>query len=117
MFKNLTNLASMMKQAQQMGERMKSVGEELKTQRVTAVAGGGLVEVEMNGASEMLRVKIDSSLLAESEQEMLEELLVAATNQAQQKARELHAQAMQEMTMGMDIPGMDDALSNLTGGQ
>ena len=111
---NLTNLASMIKQAQEMGERMKSVGEELKTQRVTGTAGGGLVEVEMNGASEMLRIRIDPSL--EGDREMLEDLIPAAVNQAQQKARELHAQAMQDMTSGMDLPGMDEALSKLTGG-
>ena len=115
MFKNLTNLASMMKQAQEMGQKMKNVGEELKARRVTGAAGGGMVEVEMNGAGEMLRIKIDPSLVVDGDVEMLEELIPAAVNNAQEKARELHAQAMQDVTNGMDMPGIDEALSKLTG--
>jgi DNA-binding YbaB/EbfC family protein len=116
MFKNLTNLASMVKQAQAMGEKMKHVGDDLKGQRVTGASGGGLVEVEMNGASEMLRIRIDPSLIEDGDCEMLEELIPAAVNQAQEKARALHAQAMQEMTSGLDIPGVEEALSKITGG-
>ena len=96
---------------------MKSVGEDLKGQRVQGAAGGGLVEVEMNGASEMLRIKIDPTLLSDGDHELLEELIPAAVNQAHQKARELHAQAMQDMTSGFDLPGMDEAISKLTGGE
>jgi nucleoid-associated protein EbfC len=116
MFKNLTNLASMVKQAQEMGEKMKNVGDDLKTKRVTGASGGGMVEVEMNGASEMLQIRIDPSLIADGDCEMLEELIPAAVNQAHEKARQLHSQAMQDMTSGLDMPGVEEALSKITGG-
>ncbi|MDP6444169.1 MAG: YbaB/EbfC family nucleoid-associated protein [Pirellulaceae bacterium] len=113
MFKGIANLASMMKQAQEMGGRLQSLTESLKSQRVTGVAGGGLVEVEMNGAGEMLRLQIDPSL----DREMIEDLVPAAVNSAQAKAKEMHAQAMQEMTSDMDLPGLDEALAKFNGGQ
>jgi hypothetical protein len=112
-FKGIANLASMMKQAQEMGGRLQSLTESLKSQRVTGVAGGGLVEVEMNGAGEMLRLQIDPSL----DREMIEDLVPAAVNSAQAKAKEMHAQAMQEMTSDMDLPGLDEALAKFNGGQ
>ena len=116
MFKGLGNLASMMKQAQQVGAKMQEITAQLKQERVVGSTGGGMVEVEANGAGEILRVSIESSLMEREDREMLEDLIPAAVNQALAKARELHANAMREVTGGLDIPGLNEAMENLTEG-
>src|SRR5688572_11120765 len=105
----------MLKQAQQMGSRLKSLNEELKTKRATGSSGGGMVEVEANGAGEVLSVRIDPALFAKGDREMIEDLLPAAINQTLEKVKQLHNEAMQSMTAGMDLPGLTDALSKLSG--
>lgn len=112
---NLANLGSLMKTAQEMRTKMQSLGEELKAKRVAGTAGGGLVEVEVNGLKEVLSVRIDPSLIEKQDREMIEDLLPAAFNAAAKKAEELHAQAMASLTGGLDLPGLGDALSQLTG--
>ena len=114
MFKGLGNLGSLMKQAQQMGTKMQEINEELKSQRVTGSAGAGMVEVEADGTGDIMRVKIDRQLMEGGNAEMIEDLLPAAINQAVQKAKQLHAQALQNMTGGMNLPGLDEAISNIT---
>ncbi|MEN0112113.1 MAG: YbaB/EbfC family nucleoid-associated protein [Planctomycetota bacterium] len=106
---NLGNLGQMMQQAQQMAGRVKELQERMKAERVSGAAGGGLVEVEMNGAQEALAVRIDPGLVERGEREMVEDLVVAAVNDASAKARERHAEAMQELTGGMSLPGVDPA--------
>ena len=113
---NLANLPALMKQAQEMGTKMKAISDELKTKRATGSVGGGLVEVEVNGLGEVLAVRIDPSLVAKQDREMIEDLLPAAFNAAAQKAKQLHAEAMASLTGGIQLPGLDDALSQLTGG-
>jgi hypothetical protein len=113
MFKNISNLASLMRQAQQMGGQMQEMAGKLRKQRVTGSAGGGMVEVEANGVGEVLKVRIDPSL---DDREMIEDLLPAAVNQALGKAKELHVESMQSMTEGLEIPGLNDAISQLTNG-
>lgn len=115
MFKGLGNLGAILKQAQEIGGRMKGLNEELRNRRVTASAGGGMVEVEVNGLMEASRCRVDPQLLAQGDCELLEDLIVAAVNQAVTKARELHAEAVRSMTGGMDIPGLDQALGKLLG--
>lgn len=115
MLKGLGNLASMMKQAQEVGERLQSLGQELKGQKVVGQAGGGMVEVEVNGAMEVLACRIDPTLWAQQDKELVEDLLTSAVNQAIAKARELHAEAMQKAAGGMQLPGLEEALSKLTG--
>ena len=97
---NLANIPALMKQAQEMGTKMQALGEELKTKRATGSAGGGLVEVEVNGLGEVLAVRIDPSLVAKQDREMIEDLLPAAFNAAAQKAKQLHAEAMQSSPVG-----------------
>ena len=109
-------MEGLMKQAQEMGGKMQEMQEHLKQQRVTGTAGAGLVEVEMNGHGEVLRLKIDPALLAKGDAEMVEDLVPAAVNQASAKAKALHAEGMKAMTGDMELPGLDDALSQLTGG-
>lgn len=112
---NLANLGAMMKQAQEMGAKMKAISEELKTKRATGVAGGGFVEVDVNGVGEALAVRIDPELFAKGDREIIEDLLPAAFNAAREKANQLHAEAMQSITGGLSMPGLDDALAQLGG--
>jgi len=112
---NLANLGSMVKQAQQMGTKLQALSEELRGRRATGTAGGGMVTVEVNGLGEVLACRIDPSLFTSGDRELVEDLLPAAINQAQQKAKELHAAAVKSMTDGFEMPGLGDMLSQLTG--
>ena len=113
MFKGLGNLGNLMKQAQEMGGKMKQITEELKAKRVVGSAGGGMVEVEANGLGEVQAVRIDSALIEKQDRELLEDLLPAAINAAQEKAKTLHAEQMQTLTGGINLPGMNELLSGL----
>lgn len=115
MFKGLGNLASLMKQAKQMGSRMEEVNQQLKEQRAMGSAGADLVQVEVNGLGEVQRVMIDPSLIQAGDREMIEDLLPAAFNQANAKAKQLHMEAMRGLTDGMELPGLDEAMSQITG--
>jgi len=112
---NLANLGALFKQAQEMGGKMQAISEELKTKRATGSAGGGLVEVDVNGLAEVLAVRIDPSLVEKGDREMIEDLLPAAFNAAHEKAKELHAEAIQSIAGGMNVPGLEDALAQLSG--
>jgi DNA-binding YbaB/EbfC family protein len=110
---NLANIGALMKQAQEMGGRMQALQEELKTKKATGSAGGGLVEVDVNGLAEVLAVRIDPSLVEKGEREMIEDLLPAAINAAQVKAKQMHADALQGLAGGLPIGGFADILSQL----
>lgn len=114
MLKGFTNIGSVLRQAQEMGGQLNEMNAQLKTQRVVGSAGGGLVETEFNGQGEMLRLTIDPTLVERNEREMLEDLIPAAVNQGISKAKQLHADAMKSMTAGIEIPGLDEAMSKLT---
>jgi DNA-binding YbaB/EbfC family protein len=110
---NLANLGSLMKQAQEMGGKMQQMTQELKAKRVTGSAGAGMVEVEANGVGDVLAVRIDAALFAKQDREMVEDLLPAAINAAQAKAKELYAEQMKALTGGMNLPGLNEALGSL----
>jgi len=112
MFKGIGNLTSLLRQAQQMGGRMQEVSEQLKARRATGSAGGGMVEVEVNGLGEVLRLRIEPAL---TDREMIEDLVPAAVNQATAKAKQMHVELMQSMAGDIDLPGLGDAISQLTG--
>ena len=114
-FKNLANLGNIMRQAQEMGGKVQQVNEKLKSQKVSATAGGGMVQVEMNGLGQMLRLVIEPELVEKNEREMLEDLIPAAVNDAIQKAKQLHVEEMKSLTNGFDVPGLDSAIEQLTG--
>ena len=114
MFKELGNMASMLRQAQQVGGKMQEVAAQLKSKRVVGSAGGGMIEIEANGHGEVLKVKIDPTLRGDLE--MIEDLMPAAMNQVAAKAKELHMEMMQSVTGDLNLPGLSDALSELTGG-
>jgi DNA-binding YbaB/EbfC family protein len=115
-FKGLGNLATLVKQAQQIGDRMQGVSEQLRGQKVQGTAGGGMVTIEVNGLQEILGCRIDPQLIDQGDRELLEDLVIAATNQALEKARQLHADAMRSMAGGIELPGLNEALSKFTGG-
>jgi nucleoid-associated protein EbfC len=97
------NMQNMMKQAQQMQERLKKQMAEL---RVEATAGGGMVTVVVNGAKQLLSLKIDPEVVSKEDVEMLQDLILAAVNDAQRKADEQLAQTMGGMMGGLQIPGL-----------
>jgi hypothetical protein len=99
-------LGDIMKQAQAMQEKMAKVQEEVAKKRVEASAGGGMVTVVANGKQEILSVKIDPEVVDPKEVEMLQDLIVAAVNEAQKKAQELMAEELKGLTGGLRIPGL-----------
>lgn len=115
MFKELSNLASMMKQAQNLSGQMHQVQAALRERRVEGSAGGGLVRAEANGLGEILRIRLDPMLTDKGDREMIEDLTPAAVNDALEKAKQVNAQVMQDMFRDAQIPGMDEALSRLSG--
>lgn len=120
MFKGLGglgNIGSVIKQAQQMSGRLKTINNELRSKRTTGSAGGGLVEVDVNGLAEVLAVRVDQTLIDKGDKEMIEDLLPTAFNAAHQKAKELHAEAMQSMTSELNLPGLSEALSQFSEGE
>jgi DNA-binding YbaB/EbfC family protein len=115
MFKGLGNLGALIKQAQEIGGQMGQMSEEMKKRRVVGSAGGGMVEIEVNGLMEVLRCHIDPQLVAQNDAEMLEDLVAAAVNQAIAKGKQMHADAVRDLTGGLPLPGLNEALAKLTG--
>jgi nucleoid-associated protein EbfC len=111
MFKGLSNLGSLLKTAQQFGSRMEELNAQLKNRRATGTAGGGMVEIELNGLLEVMHCKIDPKLISQSDKELLEDLVVAAVGQAIAKGRQLHAEAMKDLTGGLELPGIQEAIA------
>ena len=102
----LGNMANLMKQAQQMQAQMAKLQEEAATKTVTGSAGGGMVTVTANGALEVVSVRIDPEALKDGDAEMLQDVVLAATNEALKNARQLMADQMKSVTGGMNIPGL-----------
>ena len=100
---NPQQMQQMMKQAQQMQERLQKQMAEL---RVEATAGGGMVTVIINGAKQLQSVKIDPEVVSKDDVEMLQDLIVAAVNDAHRKVDEQLASQMQGMMGGLRIPGL-----------
>lgn len=109
-------MANMLRQAQQMSGRMQSMQADLKAATVSGYAGDGAIEVRLNGLGEMLSLKIAPELFQSGQTARIEELVTVAVNEATAKARQLHTDAMQSLTSGLDIPGLGDALAQLSGG-
>ncbi|QDV12273.1 Nucleoid-associated protein [Rosistilla oblonga] len=116
MFKGLSDIASLMQQAQKLPAKMEELNRQLQAERVTGSAGGGMVTVEMNGTGEVTAVRIEQELIDQGDREMIEDLLPAAINEANGKAKAKQAESMQGLTGGINLPGMEAALSKFTGG-
>ncbi len=100
----MKNLGQMMKQAQKLQAKMGELQEQLAGAELTGGSGGGMVQVTMTGKGEVRRVKIDPSLLDPAEVEVLEDLLVAACNDAKAKIEAHVAERMAELTGGLKLP-------------
>jgi nucleoid-associated protein EbfC len=100
----MADLFKMLQQAQQMQARLQQMQEELQQKSVSGTAGGGMVTVEADGRGQIRAVKLDPSLVAGTDREMLEDLIVVAVNDAQKKAGELAKQEMGKISGGMDLP-------------
>ncbi|EKV32523.1 hypothetical protein co-occurring with RecR [Caenispirillum salinarum AK4] len=100
----MKNLGQLMKQAQQMQSKMTEMQEKLGELEVAGTSGGGMVTVTLNGKGEMRGVKIDKSLIDPEDVEVLEDLIVAAHNDAKGKAEEAMQEEMQKVTGGMQLP-------------
>jgi len=100
----LGDLMGMMKQAKELQEKMQALQEEVAAMEVEGTAGGGLVSVVMTGKSEMKRLRVDPSLIKPEEAEILEDLIVAAVNDARAKAEAVLAEKMRAMTGGLQLP-------------
>lgn len=98
-----------------MGPKLQALQQQLQAARATGSAGGDMVVVEVNGLSEVVAVRIDPALVARGDAEMIQDLIVAATNLALAKAKELHVNAMKSLTGDVDMPGLQDMLARMTG--
>ncbi len=96
----------MLKQLQQMQQKMMKAQEDLAKETVTATAGGGAITVEMNGHHEVVAVKIDPDAVDKDDMEMLEDMVLTAFNEALEKAQAMANEKMSAITGGMNIPGM-----------
>ncbi len=102
----MKDLSGMMKQAQKLQAKMMAMQEELGNRTVTAQAGGGMVEAVVNGRQELLNLRIDPEVVVAEDVEMLQDLILAAINEALSRSREMMATEMSKLTGGMQIPGL-----------
>ena len=104
--KGMPNMGQIMKQAQKFQTKMAKLQEELSERTIEASAGGGMVVVVANGGQDVLSVKIDPEVVDPEDVEMLQDLIMAAVNDALNKAKAMMNEEMGQLTKGMNIPGM-----------
>nr|WP_201716970.1 YbaB/EbfC family nucleoid-associated protein [Rossellomorea arthrocnemi] len=100
------NMQNMMKQMQKMQKKMAEAQEELGEKQIEGTAGGGMVTVIVSGHKQVVDVKINEEAVDPDDVEMLQDLVLAATNDALKKADELTNSTMGQFTKGMNLPGM-----------
>ena len=100
------NMGNILKQAQAMQAQMAKVQEQVAARTVTGTAGGGSVMVTANGAMELVGIVIDPEVVKSGDVEMVQDLVMAASNAALRKAREMMADEMKSVTGGMNVPGL-----------
>ena len=97
---------NIMKQAQQMQAKISQLQEEMASKTVEASSGGGMVNATINGKQEILSLRIDPEVVNREDIEMLQDLIVAAVNEAIRKSQEMMAEEMKKITGGLNIPGL-----------
>ncbi len=102
----MKGFGNIMKEAQKLQAQMAAMQEEVGKRKVEATAGGGMVTVEANGKQELTAVKIDPEVVNKEDVQMLEDLVLAAANEALRKSRELVQQELGKLTGGLKIPGL-----------
>lgn len=105
-FGGMGSMGKMLKQVQKMQEQLARVQEEMAERTVEATAGGGAVRAVVSGRQELLRVEIAPEVLQEQDAEMLQDLIVAAVNEALKKSQEMVAAEMEKITGGLKLPGL-----------
>lgn len=100
------DISSLMKNAKKMQEQMQKMQEELANEQVEASSGGGMVKAVANGKQELISIKIDKEIVSSDDIGMLEDLVLAAVNDALRKAQDLVQEKMSGITGGMKIPGL-----------
>ena len=101
----MKNLANLLKNAQQMQAKMAEAQAQLEAAEVNGAAGAGMVQLTLNGRGDLKSIKIDKSAVDAEDVGMLEDLIVAAFNDARQKVSQLHESEMQKLTGGLNLPG------------
>jgi len=102
----MKGMGNMMKQAQQLQSKMMKLQEELAEKTVDASSGGGMVKVTANGRQQILSIRIEEEVVDPDDIEMLQDLILAAVNDALAKAQEMVSSEMGKLTGGLNIPGL-----------
>lgn len=102
----MKNMGKMMKQAQQLQEKMNKLQEEMADKTVEATAGGGMVKAVANGRQQIVSIKIEKEVVDPEDVEMLQDLIAAAINEALSRSQEMVSEEMSKLTGGMNIPGL-----------
>ena len=102
----MKGFGNIMKEAQKLQAQMEQLQAEVAKKKVEATAGGGMVTVEVNGRQELLSIKIDREVINPDDAQMLEDLVLAACNEALRKSREMVQTEMSKVTAGLKIPGL-----------
>lgn len=100
------NIGNIMKQAQAMQDQLAKIQEQAAAKTVDGTAGGGMVTVTASGAMQIVAVKIDPEVVTSGDVDLLQDLIVAASNDALRKARDMMAEEMKAITGGLRIPGL-----------
>jgi hypothetical protein len=100
-------MGNMMKQVQQMQAKMAQMQADLENTEIEASAGGGMVKVVVNGKNELKSITIEPEVVNPEDVEMLQDLIVAALNQAREKTQEMQQQQMSSLTGGLNLPGLN----------
>ena len=102
----MKNMGNLMKQAQKLQSKMLRLQEEMADKTVETVAGGGMVKVVANGRQQIVSIQIEREVVDPEDVEMLQDLVLAAVNDALLKSQEMVSQEMNKLTGGLSIPGM-----------
>ncbi|MEW6671429.1 MAG: YbaB/EbfC family nucleoid-associated protein [Thermodesulfobacteriota bacterium] len=102
----MKGMGNMMKQAQKLQTQMMRLQEEMAEKTVEATAGGGMIKVVANGRQQILSIQIEKEVVDPDDVEMLQDLVLAAVNDALQKSQEMVSAEMSKLTGGLNIPGL-----------
>ena len=106
MLKGMPNMGNLLKKAQQLQEKMAKLQDELNEKTIETSAGGGMVTVIATGKQEIASIKIDPEVVNQEDIEMLEDLVLAAVNDALSQAKQMVSEEMTKLTGGVNIPGL-----------
>ena len=102
----MKGLGNILKQAQEMHAKISQLQEEMANKTVEASAGGGMVNIVMNGKQQVLSIRIDPEVVSREDIDMLQDLMAAAVNEAIRKSQEMMTEEMKKITGGLNIPGI-----------